>query len=193
MDLLDRLLDNARRRDRKIVLPEGDDPRIVAAAARLKAEKPKVTVLQPPAGMGGNGDTAEGLLGFILQGIFWGAVSLITPCVFPMIPITVSFFLKKSEKEHHRPLLTSPQGDFEGYVSWGVGLQRAACYRVFELSNPPRLVVDVQNDGPTPVDPPSRPAPSTAVAASPWAARVRPRSVSWSTSAPAAIPSSTAS
>src|SRR5262245_59660066 len=39
MDLLDRLLDNARRRDRKIVLPEGDDARIVAAAERLKAEK----------------------------------------------------------------------------------------------------------------------------------------------------------
>jgi phosphate acetyltransferase len=39
MGLLDRLLDNARRRDRKIVLPEGDDARIVTAAARLKAEK----------------------------------------------------------------------------------------------------------------------------------------------------------
>jgi phosphate acetyltransferase len=39
MDLLDRLLNNARRRDRKIVLPEGDDARIVAAAARLKADK----------------------------------------------------------------------------------------------------------------------------------------------------------
>ncbi len=44
------------------------------------------------------------LIGFILAGIFWGAVSLITPCVFPMIPITVSFFLKQSEKEHHRPV-----------------------------------------------------------------------------------------
>src|SRR5262249_50926335 len=33
--------------------------------------------------------------------------SLVTPCVFPMIPITVSFFLKQSEKEHHRPLLTA--------------------------------------------------------------------------------------
>jgi thiol:disulfide interchange protein len=28
---------------------------------------------------------------------------LLTPCVFPMIPITVNFFLKQSEKEHHRP------------------------------------------------------------------------------------------
>jgi thiol:disulfide interchange protein DsbD len=45
------------------------------------------------------------LLGFILAGIFWGAISLITPCVFPMIPITVSFFLKQSEKEHHRPIV----------------------------------------------------------------------------------------
>jgi thiol:disulfide interchange protein DsbD len=46
-----------------------------------------------------------GLLAFILTGIFWGGVSLITPCVFPMIPITVSFFLKQSEKEHHRPVV----------------------------------------------------------------------------------------
>ncbi len=44
------------------------------------------------------------LLAFVLAGIFWGAISLITPCVFPMIPITVSFFLKQSEKEHHRPV-----------------------------------------------------------------------------------------
>jgi thiol:disulfide interchange protein len=49
------------------------------------------------------GGTAD-LWGFILAGIFWGAVSLVTPCVFPMIPITVSFFLKQSEKEHHRPV-----------------------------------------------------------------------------------------
>src|SRR3989449_2950566 len=44
------------------------------------------------------------LLGFILAGVFWGFISLITPCVFPMIPITVSFFLKQSDKEHHRPI-----------------------------------------------------------------------------------------
>jgi thiol:disulfide interchange protein DsbD len=44
------------------------------------------------------------LLSFVLAGVFWGAVSLITPCVFPMIPITVSFFLKQSEKHQHRAL-----------------------------------------------------------------------------------------
>jgi phosphate acetyltransferase len=36
MELLDRLFDIARRRNRKIVLPEGEDARIVAAAARLR-------------------------------------------------------------------------------------------------------------------------------------------------------------
>ncbi len=39
MDLLDRLFDIARQRNRKIVLPEGDDTRIVLAAVRLKAER----------------------------------------------------------------------------------------------------------------------------------------------------------
>jgi thiol:disulfide interchange protein len=49
-------------------------------------------------------NNATGLLAFILAGVFWGGVSLITPCVFPMIPITVSFFLKQSEKQHYRPV-----------------------------------------------------------------------------------------
>src|SRR6185369_2015485 len=39
MPLLDRLLDIARKRHRTIVLPEGDDARVVAAAARLVAER----------------------------------------------------------------------------------------------------------------------------------------------------------
>ena len=39
MELLDQLFDIARRRNRKIVLPEGDDKRIIAAAARLVDEK----------------------------------------------------------------------------------------------------------------------------------------------------------
>ena len=34
--------------------------------------------------------------------------------------------------------------DFEGYVSWGLGLSKPACMRVFTLSDPARLVVDFQ-------------------------------------------------
>lgn len=32
--------------------------------------------------------------------------------------------------------------DFEGYVSWGLGLGKAACMRTFTLTDPPRLIVD---------------------------------------------------
>ena len=31
-----------------------------------------------------------------LQGLFWGLFALLTPCVFPMIPLTVAFFTKSS-------------------------------------------------------------------------------------------------
>jgi hypothetical protein len=34
--------------------------------------------------------------------------------------------------------------DFEGTVQWGLGLSKSACYRAFFLTNPYRLVVDIQ-------------------------------------------------
>jgi thiol:disulfide interchange protein DsbD len=79
--------------------------------ARTRIPRPDIKVIPPPQTVVGKGPRVTiavppnmGLIGFILQGVFWGAISLITPCVFPMIPITVSFFLKQSEKEHHRPV-----------------------------------------------------------------------------------------
>jgi thiol:disulfide interchange protein DsbD len=67
--------------------------------ANLDAVLRQMQKQPPPADAGLNG-----LLAFAAQGAAWGIISLLTPCVFPMIPITVSFFLKQSEKEHHRPL-----------------------------------------------------------------------------------------
>jgi hypothetical protein len=32
--------------------------------------------------------------------------------------------------------------DFEGYLSWGIGLNKPACLRAFTLSDPARLVID---------------------------------------------------
>jgi len=37
------------------------------------------------------------LWGLILEAILWGFAMLLTPCVFPMVPMTVSFFMKGSE------------------------------------------------------------------------------------------------
>lgn len=39
----------------------------------------------------------KSLWGLILEAIAWGFVALLTPCVFPMIPMTVSFFLKQNQ------------------------------------------------------------------------------------------------
>lgn len=36
------------------------------------------------------------LWGLILEAILWGFAMLLTPCVFPMVPMTISFFLKGS-------------------------------------------------------------------------------------------------
>ncbi len=35
----------------------------------------------------------------ILEAILWGFAALLTPCVFPMVPMTVSFFMKGSENK----------------------------------------------------------------------------------------------
>jgi len=46
-------------------------------------------------------------------------------------------------KTNYPVLLESQQvEDFEGYVQWGLGLSRSACYRAFVLQSPDRLVID---------------------------------------------------
>ena len=40
---------------------------------------------------------SSSIWGVIIQAIIWGFVALLTPCVFPMVPMTVSFFLKSSQ------------------------------------------------------------------------------------------------
>src|ERR1043166_614517 len=44
------------------------------------------------------------LWSFIWLAITFGAISLLTPCVFPMIPITVSYFMKHSDGNHARTI-----------------------------------------------------------------------------------------
>ncbi|MBN2237256.1 MAG: thioredoxin family protein [Bacteroidales bacterium] len=47
-------------------------------------------------------DTTEGsdtLIGFFFVAFLFGLAAILTPCVFPMIPMTVSFFMKDSENK----------------------------------------------------------------------------------------------
>lgn len=41
--------------------------------------------------------TEESLTGFMIAAFLSGLLALLTPCVFPMIPMTVSFFIRKSQ------------------------------------------------------------------------------------------------
>lgn len=41
---------------------------------------------------------------FLWLAVTFGAISLLTPCVFPMIPITVSYFMKHSDGHHGRTI-----------------------------------------------------------------------------------------
>ena len=47
-------------------------------------------------GTGTEGSKSKGLLGIFILGFLGGLVGLIMPCTFPMIPLTVSFFTKRS-------------------------------------------------------------------------------------------------
>ncbi len=38
----------------------------------------------------------KGLWGLIIEAILWGFAMLLTPCVFPMVPMTISYFMKQS-------------------------------------------------------------------------------------------------
>ena len=50
---------------------------------------------------------SEGIWAFLLFAMGAGASALLTPCVFPMVPITVSFFTKRAEKQRGRGLRDS--------------------------------------------------------------------------------------
>lgn len=46
----------------------------------------------------------QGFFSFVLLAISMGFLALLTPCVFPMIPITVSFFTQQGESAQGKPL-----------------------------------------------------------------------------------------
>ncbi len=58
------------------------------------------TVGLSPVSAGTSDD--KSMWGVIIEAIIWGFVALLTPCVFPMVPMTVSFFLKQSQQSQAR-------------------------------------------------------------------------------------------
>jgi hypothetical protein len=58
----------------------------------------------------------------------------------------VGSYTKSTDLTPNLPVVQEVEqlGDFEAVLSWGAGLTRPACIRTLELSNPTRLVIDVQ-------------------------------------------------
>ena len=91
------------------VKPAGEDK----AVEDPKTESVPATVVEPvettapqtviaqtePENNEGSNNGKKSLWGLILSAIGWGFAMLLTPCVFPMVPMTVSFFLKKNQGE----------------------------------------------------------------------------------------------
>ena len=63
----------------------------------LPPEEFEKTLQVEGKGTAGGNSEQGGLWGLILEAVLWGLLMLLTPCVFPMVPMTVSFFLKQSD------------------------------------------------------------------------------------------------
>ncbi len=69
----------------------------VAAGNDIKVAS--IDINNPVSPCGDEGTKNKSIIRIFLLGLLGGLIALVTPCVFPMIPVTVSFFTKKS---HHR-------------------------------------------------------------------------------------------
>src|SRR5687768_14528844 len=64
------------------------------STARIKI--PGLDIKNPVNNCGDDDAADKSLMGIFLLGFLGGLIALITPCVFPLIPLTVSFFTKRS-------------------------------------------------------------------------------------------------
>jgi thiol:disulfide interchange protein len=71
-----------------------------------------IDIANPLSSCGGEAKEAKGLWGLFILGVIGGFIALLTPCVFPMIPLTVSFFTKKSQDKKTGVLNASIYGFF---------------------------------------------------------------------------------
>lgn len=83
-----------------------------SATAGQSLKRATINVEQPVNDCGGQENTKKSLWGLFLLGMIGGFVALLTPCVFPMIPLTVSFFTKKSQDKKTGVINASLYGFF---------------------------------------------------------------------------------
>ena len=92
----ERVADGAR-----LVEPVGSDSAGVILAGKTEGadRKPAESSEDNVSADTGKAGGGRSIWGVIAEAILWGFAALLTPCVFPMVPMTVSFFLKGSENK----------------------------------------------------------------------------------------------
>ncbi|MFN5033399.1 MAG: protein-disulfide reductase DsbD family protein [Bacteroidota bacterium] len=64
--------------------------------AQENIRRSSIQLASPIAPCGDQGTSQKSLWSIFLLGVLGGLIALLTPCVFPMVPVTVTFFTKKS-------------------------------------------------------------------------------------------------
>jgi thiol:disulfide interchange protein len=75
---------------------QSEDTATVALREKSSVDE-MIAALEPGCGESESEETDLSFLGIFLAGMLGGFLALLTPCVFPMIPLTVSFFTKRSK------------------------------------------------------------------------------------------------
>ena len=73
------------------------DPASAVAPVSQSVSFAEAQAPESMTGESGKSPSGKSIWALILEAILWGFAMLLTPCVFPMVPMTVSFFMKGSE------------------------------------------------------------------------------------------------
>ncbi len=90
-----------------------DDPVTLDPTGDMIEDDMQVTASKPEQSIEGDVTASDkSLWAVIIEAILWGFAALLTPCVFPMVPMTVSLFIKGSGSKSRGKFLASLYGFF---------------------------------------------------------------------------------
>lgn len=90
-------VDNSKIEESKIVSQDTANTIVTSTSPATDTAKSDSTKSLADATLGKSPEADNSMWGIFFQGFLFGFVALLMPCIFPMIPLTVSFFTKQSK------------------------------------------------------------------------------------------------
>ncbi len=90
-------VDNSKKEESKIVTNDTANSITASNTPASDTAKSDTTKSLADATLGKSPEADNSMWGIFFQGFLFGFVALLMPCIFPMIPLTVSFFTKQSK------------------------------------------------------------------------------------------------